>query len=117
MSRTPFGRPRILSNYQVWCEPPDDAGDEVLRFVSGMRSLKLKGHSFREFTRRVVPLLDGRHPWSEIEERAAGIFSPEDLAACLELLEQQNILEDAEGLQDRAMTGRMERSSASHFSS
>jgi adenylyltransferase/sulfurtransferase len=76
MSRTPFERPRILSNYQVWCEPPDEAGDEVLRFVSGMRSLKLKGHSFREFTRRVVPLLDGKHTWGEIQEQAAGVFWP-----------------------------------------
>lgn len=108
MSRTPFDRPRILSNYQVWCEPPDDAGDEVLHFVSGMRSLKLKGHSFREFTRRVVPLLDGKHPWSEIQEQAAGVFSPEDLAACLELLEQQNILEDAGQSPDGETTPRME---------
>lgn len=108
MSRTPFERPRILSNYQVWCEPPDDTGDEVLHFVSGMRSLKLKGHSFREFTRRVVPLLDGKHPWREIQEQAAGVFSPEDLAACLELLEQQNILEDAGQWPDGEMTRRIE---------
>lgn len=96
MSKTPFGRPRIPSNYQVWCEPPDGDGDEVLHFVSGMRSLMLKGHSFREFTRLVVPLLDGKHTWSEIQELAADVFRPEDLAACLELLEQQNVLEDAD---------------------
>ena len=103
MSRTPFGRPRIPSNYQVWCEPPDETGDEFLRFVSGMRSLKLKGHSFREFTRRVVPLLDGKHARSEIEELVGDVFLPEDLAACLELLAQQNVLEDAgQWLEDKS---------------
>jgi bacteriocin biosynthesis cyclodehydratase domain-containing protein len=79
----------------VWSEPPDDKGDEVLYFVSQRRRIKLKGHSFREFEQRVIPLLDGRNTSEEIERRVADVFAPADLAAGLDLLADQNLLEDA----------------------
>ncbi len=104
----PFGKPRLPSNYYVWFEPPDDSGDEVLHFVSGRRRLKVKGHSFREFVKRVAPLLDGNNLWSEIQEQVADIFRPEDLAECLDLLARQNILEDAAEDPAGGIPGRLE---------
>ena len=84
---TPLSRPRLPSNYDVWCEPPDEGGDEILQIVSERRRLKLKGHSFREFTKRVVPVLDGHHTWSEIQEHVADVFRPEDLDRVLGVLQ------------------------------
>jgi molybdopterin-synthase adenylyltransferase len=91
-----FEKPRLPSNYDVWFEPPDDAGDETLYFVSERRRLKIKGHSFREFTHFVVPLLDGRHSFDEIAAQVASVFRPEDLHECLCLLAEQNLLEDGD---------------------
>ena len=109
MPITPSSKPRLPSNYDVWCEPPDEGGDEVLHFVSERRRLKLKGHSFREFTRSVVPVLDGRHTWSEIQEHVADVFRPEDLAPCLELLSEHGILEDGgHDLDDEELARRIE---------
>lgn len=103
MSTLPFSKPRLPSHYYVWHEPPDDAGDEVLHFVSERRRLKLKGHSFREFVERVVPLLDGRRSLEEIEREVADCFRPEDLAACLNLLRENNLIEDGDnGLTEEA---------------
>lgn len=85
-------RPLVPGNYTIWFEPPDESGDEVLRIVSERRSLKLKGHSFREFHRRVVPLLDGRNTIEEIRARTADLFRPEDLDAALALLQGQGVL-------------------------
>ncbi|MBZ5582407.1 MAG: TOMM precursor leader peptide-binding protein [Acidobacteriia bacterium] len=104
----PLGKPRLPSNYYVWFEPPDDSGDEVLHFVSGRRRLKVKGHSFREFVKRVAPLLDGRRSWSEIQEQVADVFRPEDLAECLELLAQHDILEDASEDPESGISRRIE---------
>jgi bacteriocin biosynthesis cyclodehydratase domain-containing protein len=87
-------KPRLPSSYYVLFEPPDSAGDEVLRFISERRRIKLKGHSFREFQEYVMPLLDGRHSLEEIEHAVSDVFRPQDLEAALELLAEHNLLED-----------------------
>ena len=89
-----LNRPRLPSHYYVWSEPPNDSGDESLHFVSGRRKIKLKGHSFREFERRVIPLLDGKNTLEEIGRKVEDIFAPDDLEAGLNLLASQNLLED-----------------------
>lgn len=94
MFTSKFIRPRLPSHYYVWCEPPDSSGDEVLLFVSERRRIKLKGHSFREFQSRVIPLLDGWHTVEQIEAEVADVFAPEDLKAGLELLATQDLLQD-----------------------
>ncbi|MCU1264096.1 MAG: Molybdopterin biosynthesis protein MoeB [Acidobacteria bacterium] len=90
-----FNRPRLPTHYYIWFEPPDRSGDEVLRFASARRRIKLKGHSFREFQQLVIPLLDGRHTLPEIEARVAEVFAPRDLEAGLQLLADHNLLQDA----------------------
>jgi len=89
-----FDKPRLPSHYYVWSEPPDEAGDESLHFVSERRRIKLKGHSFREFERRVIPLLDGNHTLEEIGRSVEDVFAFGDLVGGLELLASQNLLED-----------------------
>lgn len=89
-----LNRPRLPSHYYVWSEPPNDSGDESLHFVSGRRKIKLKGHSFREFERRVIPLLDGKNTLEEIGRKVEDVFALDDLAAGLNLLASQNLLED-----------------------
>jgi len=96
MPTQPFQKPLLPSHYSVWFEPPDEAGDEVLRVVSERRSIKLKGHSFREFHQRVIPLLDGRHTLEQIQQETADVFRPEDLSAALQMLGDQGVLADAE---------------------
>jgi bacteriocin biosynthesis cyclodehydratase domain-containing protein len=90
-----FNRPRLPTHYYVWFEPPDRSGDEVLRFASARKRIKLKGHSFREFQQLVIPLLDGRHTLAEIEAEVADTFAPQDLEAGLQLLAEHNLLQDA----------------------
>lgn len=90
-----FSRPRLLSHYYIWFEPPGDDGEEVLHFASERRRVKLKGQSFREFQQLVIPLLDGRHTLEEIEGRVAHVFAAEDLHAGLNLLAEHSLLEDA----------------------
>jgi adenylyltransferase/sulfurtransferase len=75
--------------------PPDDKGDEVLHFISDSRRIKLKGHSFREFQRDLLPLLNGALTLAEIQEEVADLFAPKDVEACLLLLIENNLLEDA----------------------
>lgn len=77
--------------------PPDDKGDEVLHFISDSRRIKLKGHSFREFQRDLLPLLDGGRTLAEIQDEVADLFAPADIETCLELLIENNLLEDASG--------------------
>jgi bacteriocin biosynthesis cyclodehydratase domain-containing protein len=89
-------RLRLPSHYYVLYDPPDDAGDETLHFISECRKVKVKGHSFREFQQSVIPLLNGVHTFEEIAREVADIFAPEDLEACLHLLAEQNLIEDAE---------------------
>ncbi|MCW3052562.1 MAG: UBA/THIF-type binding protein [Chthonomonadales bacterium] len=89
-------KPRLPGHFYLRVEPPDDAGEETLIFTSERRQIKLKGRSFREFYREVVPLLDGRHTLEEIQEAAEDIFAPEDLEQCLIYLAQNGILQDAE---------------------
>jgi adenylyltransferase/sulfurtransferase len=93
-----FRKPLLPSHYSIWFEPPDESGDEILRIVSARRSLKLKGHSFREFHKRVVPLLDGRHTMEEIERSAADVFAAADLREALDMLGRQGILVEGDGL-------------------
>lgn len=69
----------------------------MFRIVSWRRSLTLKGHSFREFDREVVPLLDGRHDLTSIAEAVADLFERPDLEAALGMLEAQGIVVDAAG--------------------
>jgi adenylyltransferase/sulfurtransferase len=92
MASPPFRKPLLPSHYSVWFEPPDESGDEVLHIVSARRSLKLKGSAFREFHRRVVPLLDGRRSFEEIHRETADQFRAEDLAHALTLLGEQGVL-------------------------
>lgn len=92
-----FRKPLLPSHYSVWFDPPDEKGDEVLHIVSERRALKLKGHAFREFRTRVVPLLDGRHTLEEIQMAAQDVFRPEDLIECLDLLGAQGVVVEAEG--------------------
>lgn len=92
-----FNRPRLPTHYYIWFEPPDRSGDEVLRFASSRKRIKLKGHSFREFQQLVIPLLDGRHTLPEIEAKVAEVFAPEDLSAGLQLLAEHHLLQDTGG--------------------
>ena len=94
MTSPKFTKPRLPSHYYVWSEPPDASGDESLHFVSERRKIKLKGHSFREFERRVIPLLDGEHTVEDIGRNVEDVFALDDLAAGLDLLVSQNLLED-----------------------
>lgn len=95
MSNFPYGRPQLPSHYHILCEPPDDKGEEVLRFVSDTRAVKIKGRSFRDFQLRVVPLLDGTHSFDDIAETVGDLFAPAELHAALTLLAEQNLLRDA----------------------
>lgn len=97
MPTSTFRKPLLPSHYSVWFEPPDEAGDEVLRIVSDRRSLKLKGHSFRDFHQRVVPLLDGRHSVEEIEEQTGDLFRAEDLIEALNMLGEQGVVVEGSG--------------------
>jgi molybdopterin-synthase adenylyltransferase len=91
-------KPLIVSSYSIWTEPPDDEGDEVLRIVSDHRSIKMKGHAFREFKRVVVPLLDGTRSQEEVHAAAADVFEPADIDAALDMLQRQGVLVEAEDL-------------------
>ena len=86
-------RLRIPSHYYVYCDPPDKAGEEVLHFISPNRRIKLKGHSFREFVQHVMPMLDGRHSFPEIHTEVSDLFAEDDLAAALDLLADNGLLE------------------------
>jgi molybdopterin-synthase adenylyltransferase len=94
----PFSKPLVPSHFQIWCEPPDDSGDEILRIVSTRRSLTLKGHSFREFHRQVLPLLDGHHSLEEIHSKTSHVFNRGDLENALVLLSQQQVIVEGDGL-------------------
>jgi adenylyltransferase/sulfurtransferase len=96
MAIFPFLRPRLPSHYYIRFEPPDRSGDEVLLFESERRKIKLKGRSFREFLRSVIPLLDGTRTLEEIQAEVIALFPPEDLERCLTLLAEHNLLQDAE---------------------
>jgi adenylyltransferase/sulfurtransferase len=98
-----FRMPRLPSHFYVLCEPPDNKGDEVLRFISERRRIKLKGHYFREFRDYVIPLLDGRHSVEDIQRDVADIFRPQDLEEGLALLEKHNLLDDGAGAEQEAI--------------
>jgi bacteriocin biosynthesis cyclodehydratase domain-containing protein len=98
MPTYPFRKPLLPSHYSVWFEPPDEAGDEVLHIVSERRSLKLKGHSFREFRRSVIPLLDGNHTLESIQEATRDVFRTQDLNECFSVLSDQGVLVEGDGL-------------------
>jgi adenylyltransferase/sulfurtransferase len=93
---TPSSRPRIPGHYYIRSEPPDASGDEVLLFDSERRKVKLKGRLFRDFVRSVVPLLDGTRTLGEIQAEVADLFAPGDLARCLALLADYQLILDAE---------------------
>ena len=96
-------KPLLPSHLSVWVDPPDEAGDEVLHVVSEQRSLKLKGHSFREFRDEVLPLLDGAHTVEEIQRATSETFHPDDLAQCLDLLAAQGVLVEGAGASQERM--------------
>ena len=96
MATFKFKKPRLLSHYYVRFEPPDQYGDEVLHFSSERRKITLKGHSFREFQQRVIPLLDGEHTLEEIHARVSDIFEIGDLEQGLNLLAENRLLDDAD---------------------
>jgi len=99
MSTPKFNRPRVPTHYYIWFEPPDEAGDEILRFASTRRRIKLKGTAFREFQQRVIPLLDGRHTLADIQAQVADVFSAADIEAGLQLLADNNLLRDTGDLE------------------
>lgn len=88
----PFSKPLMPSHFESWCEPPDASGEETLRIVSAQRSLTLKGRSFREFHRHVVPLLDGQRSFDELCTETADLFDRADLESALSLLAAQKIV-------------------------
>ena len=88
----PVQKPLLPSCFLVWAEPPDETGDEVFRIVSWRRSLTMKGHSFREFARFVLPLLDGTRSFDQISTQAAHVFDRGDLDAALGMLLDQGIV-------------------------
>jgi adenylyltransferase/sulfurtransferase len=92
---TEFQRLRIPSHYYIYSDPPDKSGEEELHFVSSHRRVKLRGRSFREFVQNVVPLLDGSRSFEEIHSCVSDLFRPDDLMACLDLLSEHGLLEDA----------------------
>lgn len=92
MITSQFRKPLLPSHYSVWFDPPDEAGDEVLHFVSERRSIKIKGHSFREFSNKVIPLLDGQHSIEDIIEASRDVFRPQDLMECFDLLAKQGVV-------------------------
>lgn len=98
MPSYPFRKPLLPSHYSVWFDPPDEAGDEALHIVSERRSLKLKGHSFREFRKSVIPLLDGSHTIEDIEEATRDLFRAEDLLDCFSMLSEQGVLVEGDGI-------------------
>ncbi|MFL6452366.1 MAG: TOMM precursor leader peptide-binding protein [Bryobacteraceae bacterium] len=85
---------RIPTHYYVYSDPPDQEGDETLHFVSAHRRVRMRGHSFREFVQKVVPLLNGTRTVEEIHKEVADLFAAEDLHACLEMLGNHGMLED-----------------------
>lgn len=98
----------LPTHYSVWFDPPDEDGDEVLHFVSERRSLKLKGRSFREFHRRVIPMLNGKHSIEEIETATADVFPGDELRDALGVLADQGILIDvSKQAADSEITERM----------
>lgn len=105
----PIQSPLLPDHFLTWTEPPDENGDEVWRVVSWRRSVTLKGHSFREFARKVVPLLDGRHDLDGICDAVADTFAPGDLVAALETLEGQGIVVDAAPAEERGDTDPLAR--------
>ena len=92
---TSLQKPLLPTHYSVWFDPPDDAGDEALHFVSERKSLKLKGRSFREFHKRVIPMLNGEHSMEEIETATADLFPADELRDALGVLADQGIVVDA----------------------
>ncbi|SRR6266851_4245272 len=85
-------RPLLPTHYYILYEPPDDRGDEALRFISQRRRITVKGTMLREFKNEVLPLLDGRHTLAEIKSLVADILPPGNVSTALGLLEEQNLL-------------------------
>jgi bacteriocin biosynthesis cyclodehydratase domain-containing protein len=91
-------KPLLPRQFNVRFEPPRNGGEEALVFASERRRLVVRGHSFREFLARVVPLLDGSRTLQEIQDAVADVFEPQDVAESLSLLVQHQIVEDAESI-------------------
>jgi bacteriocin biosynthesis cyclodehydratase domain-containing protein len=89
-------KPLLLKHYRIRVEPPDHTGEEGLIFTSEGKQLVIRGRSMREFSERVVPLLDGRYTLEEIQEELADVFDPSELERSLALLVQNRVVEDAE---------------------
>lgn len=104
---TSLRKPLLPTHYSVWFDPPDEAGDEVLHFISERRSLKLKGRSFREFHQYVIPMLNGRHSMEEIETATADLFPADELRDALGVLADQGIVIDVPA--DAVSSGTAER--------
>jgi adenylyltransferase/sulfurtransferase len=96
MSTLELRKPALLSHFYILCDPPDEKGDEVLHFISEKRRIKVKGHSFREFQRAVIPLLDGQHTVEEIVQQTKDVFAADDLVMALQLLADQGLIEEGE---------------------
>jgi molybdopterin-synthase adenylyltransferase len=88
----PFQNPLLPDCFLTWTEPPDESGDELMRIVSWRRSVTLKGHSFREFSRLVVPQLDGKTGMDEICASVSDQFDRPDLEAAIDMLGAQGIV-------------------------
>lgn len=102
----PFRYPLLPGHYRILLDPPDDRGDEALSFVSESRRIKLKGRSFREFNRSVIPLLDGRHTIDDIGVVVSDLFGREELEHALLLLTEHNLLREGDAAAARGARRR-----------
>lgn len=106
---------RIPSHYHVYSEPPDKDGEETLHVISAQRRFKFKGRSFREFTQRVVPLLDGHRTFEEVHDQVRDLFDAEELAEALSTLHEQGLLEDRPAHSDADITEERRRTQWNAF--
>jgi bacteriocin biosynthesis cyclodehydratase domain-containing protein len=88
-------KPLLCPHFTLRTDPPDPSGEEVLVFSSEGQRVVIKGHNFREFVNRVVPLLDGTLTLEEIHSKVSDQFAFADLEAALRTLETRKIVEDA----------------------
>ncbi len=95
-----FERPWLPDWFLYWSEPADASGEETLRIVSWRRNLVLKGRSFDALVKRLLPRLDGETTVSALNLELADVFSPDEIAAALNMLGAQGIV--VEGAADGA---------------
>lgn len=89
-------RPFLPKCFLHWTDTTGAGGEDMLRLVSWRRNLTLKGTSFADFEREVLPLLTGELTLDEICEQVSGTFGKEDVAAAIDMLASQGIVIEAD---------------------